>query len=119
MICIEIELFNFLSHNKCTKFIGISAKMQELEDVESNEAEPSGDLVICVRGFLGCIERKAYDWPEDDWPKTDSLAHKARKCYLNFQACSGSAMLIPDRNDSPQVRICTLLYTYFTYLILK
>ena len=85
------------------EFIDILAKMQELEDVESNEAEPSGDLVICVRGFLGCIENKAYDWPEDDWPKTDSLADKARKCYLNFQACSGSAMLIPDRKDSPQV----------------
>ena len=85
------------------EFIDILAKMQELEDIESNEAEPSGDLVICVRGFLGCIENKAYDWPEDDWPKTDSLADKARKCYLNFQACSGSAMLIPDRKDSPQV----------------
>ena len=34
------------------EFIDILAKMQELEDVESNEAEPSGDLVICVRRFL-------------------------------------------------------------------
>ena len=60
MICIEIELLNFLSHNKYTKFIGILAKMQEIEDIESNEAEPSGDLIISIRGFLGCIENKAY-----------------------------------------------------------
>ena len=71
--------------------------------IESNQSESSGDLIISIGGFLGCIENKAYDWPKDDWPKTDSLADKARKCYLNFQACSGSAMLIPDRKDSPQV----------------
>ena len=85
------------------EFIDILAKMQALEDIESNEAEPSDVLVVCVRGFLTCIENKAYDWPEDDWPKTDSLADKARKCYLNFQSCSGSAMLIPDRKDSQQL----------------
>ena len=77
--------------------------MQELEDIESNEAEPSDILVVCVRTFLSCIEGKAYEWPNDDWPKTDALADKARKCYLNFQACSGSAMLIPDQKVSPQV----------------
>ena len=82
------------------EFIDILAKMQELEDIESNEAEPSDILVVCVRTFLSCIEGKAYEWPNDDWPKTDALADKARKCYLNFQACSGTAMLIPDRKDS-------------------
>ena len=56
--------------------------------------------VVCVRTFLSCIEGKAYEWPNDDWPKTDALADKARKCYLNFQACSGTAMLIPNRKDS-------------------
>ena len=60
------------------KFIGILAKMQELEDIGSNEAEPSGDLIISVREFFGCIENKAYDWPQDDWPKIDSRVDTVR-----------------------------------------
>ena len=75
--------------------------MQELEDVESNEAEASEDLVICVRGFLGCIENKACDWPKEDWHRTESLVETARYRFLNFQACSRSAIL--GRKVLPQV----------------
>ena len=78
MICIEIELLNFLSHEKYTKFIGILAKMQELENIGSNEAEPSGDFMISVGEFFGCIENKAYNWPQYDWPKTDSRVDTTR-----------------------------------------
>ena len=42
--------------------------MQELENIGSNEAEPSGDFMISVGEFFGCIENKAYNWPQYDWP---------------------------------------------------
>lgn len=66
MICIEIELLNFLSHNKDKNFIGILAKMQDLEDIESIEAKPSGDLTISEGKLFGCIENKACDLLKTD-----------------------------------------------------
>ena len=52
--------------------------MQELENIGSNEAEPSGDFMISVGEFFGCIENKAYNWPQYDWPKTDSRVDTTR-----------------------------------------
>ena len=53
----------------------------------SNEAEPSNVIVNCVQEFLLCIENKESNL---------GLSEKARKCYINFQTCSGAVMLIPD-----------------------
>ena len=45
-------------------------------------------LVISVWSFLSCIVSKAYDLPNNDWPKINALADKARICHLNLQAFS-------------------------------
>ena len=54
--------------------------MQELENIGSNEAEPSGDFMISVGEFFGCIENKAYNWPQYDWP--DSRVDTTRYCFI-------------------------------------
>lgn len=67
------------------EFNDLVAKLQEEDDIENNEAEPSNIIVNCIQSFLLCLQE-----PEEN------LAEKAGKCYVNFQTCSGSAILIPD-----------------------